>query len=88
MIRPLAIAIAQYTDTRLPGTVDSATAGLKLIDSKGIGQTDLLVWSSRGIHLFLKGQQPVTETGLEGLSGVLTHATAATLSRNFPAGAT
>lgn len=61
----------KYVDTRLDGSVDPATAGLTLIDSKGIGQTDLLVWSARGIRLFLKGQQPAAETGLEGLTGVI-----------------
>jgi FG-GAP-like repeat/Tetratricopeptide repeat len=61
----------EFTDTRLDGTVDPATAGLTLIDSTGSGQTDLLVWSSEGIRLFLKGQQPAAETGLEGLTGVI-----------------
>jgi tetratricopeptide (TPR) repeat protein len=61
----------KFTDTRLEGTVDPATAGLTLIDSTGSGQTDLLVWSSQGIHLFLKGQRPAAATGLEGLTGVV-----------------
>jgi tetratricopeptide (TPR) repeat protein len=62
---------SKYKDTRLNGTVDPATAGLALIDSTGSGQTDLLVWSSQGIHLFLKGQRLAAETGLEGLTGVI-----------------
>jgi Flp pilus assembly protein TadD len=61
----------KFSDTRLDGMVDSATAGLILIDSTGSGQTDLLVWSSQGIYLFLKGQHPAAETGLEGLTGVI-----------------
>jgi tetratricopeptide (TPR) repeat protein len=61
----------KFADTRLAGTVDAATAGLTLIDSTGSGQTDLLVWSSQGIRLYLKGQQPAAETGLEGLTGVI-----------------
>jgi Flp pilus assembly protein TadD len=61
----------KFADTQLEGTVDPATAGLTLIDSTGSGQTDLLVWSSQGIHLFLKGQRPATATGLEGLTGVI-----------------
>src|SRR5580693_6348813 len=65
------IAVTEFADTRLDGTVDAATAGLTLIDSTGSGQTDLLVWSSQGIRLFLKGQTPATETGLEGLTGVI-----------------
>jgi tetratricopeptide (TPR) repeat protein len=65
-----------FMDTRLDGAVDFATAGLTLIDSKGIdskgsGQTDLLVWSSRGIRLYQRGQQLATGTGLEGLTGVI-----------------
>jgi len=61
----------KFADTRLDGMVDPTTAGLTLIDSTGIGQTDLLAWSSQGIRVFLKGQQPAAETGLEGLTGVI-----------------
>ena len=61
----------KFADTRLEGTVDPATAGLTLIDSTGSGQTDLLVWSSQGIHLFLKGQRTAADTGLEGITGVV-----------------
>ncbi len=31
---------------------------MTLIDLAGSGQTDLLVWSSQGIHLYRHGQQP------------------------------
>lgn len=66
------LKIAQFnTDNRLPGSVDAATAGMTLIDSTGGGQTDLLLWSSKGIALFLRGQQAATATGLEGLTGVI-----------------
>jgi len=61
----------KFADTRLEGTVDPATAGLTLIDSTGGGQTDLLVWSSKGTRLFLKGQRAAVATGLEGLTGVI-----------------
>ncbi len=61
----------KFADMRLEGTVDPATAGLTLIDSTGSGQVDLLVWSSQGIHLFLRGQRLAVETGLEGLTGVI-----------------
>jgi tetratricopeptide (TPR) repeat protein len=60
-----------FTDTRLEGTVDAATAGLTLIDSTGGGQTDLLVWSSAGIRLYQRGQQLAGNTGLETLTGVI-----------------
>jgi len=63
----------KYTDIPLAGagTIDAATAGLTLIDSTGSGQTDLLVWSSQGVKLFLHGQQLAGATGLEGLTGVI-----------------
>ena len=67
-----ALAVSQYTDTRLEGSVDAATAGLTLIDSAGTGQTDLLVWSARGgVKLYLRGQQLATATGLEGITGAI-----------------
>ncbi len=60
-----------FFDKRLDGTVDAATAGLTLIDSAGIGQTDVLVWSSQGIRLYLRGQQLAPASGLEGIKGVI-----------------
>jgi tetratricopeptide (TPR) repeat protein len=60
----------KYADTRLDGTVDAATAGLTLIDLTGSGQTDMRVWSSQGIKLFLHGKQLAAGTGLEGVTGV------------------
>jgi Flp pilus assembly protein TadD len=66
-----AVAISEYTDTPLPGMVDAATGGLTPIDSTGSGQTDLLVWSSRGIELFIRGRQPASKTGLEAVKDVI-----------------
>ncbi len=60
-----------FTDTRLDGTVDFATAGLTLIDSTGSGQTDLLVWSSEGIRFYKRGLQLATGIGLDGVTGVI-----------------
>jgi tetratricopeptide (TPR) repeat protein len=60
-----------FSDMRLDGTVDAATASLALIDSTGAGENDLLVWSSRGISLYRRGQQLVASTGLESLNGVI-----------------
>jgi len=65
-----ALKVSQYTDIPLPVTVDFATAGLTLIDAAGTGETDLLVWSSKGIQLLLKGQQPAA-TGFEKLKDVI-----------------
>lgn len=66
-----ALQIAQYTDRRLEPSVDAATSGLTLIDSTGAGQTDVLVWSTQGIRLFLRGQTLATGTGLETLKDVI-----------------
>lgn len=62
---------ATFTDVPLEGGVDVATGGLTLIDATGAGQTDLLVWSLRGIRLYRRGQQLAAGTGLEALTGVL-----------------
>ncbi len=63
-----ALAVSQYTDTRLEGSAD----GLTLIDSTGTGKTDLLVWSARGgIKLYLRGQQLATATGLERITDAI-----------------
>ncbi|MGH9668438.1 MAG: CRTAC1 family protein, partial [Bryobacteraceae bacterium] len=60
-----------FEDTKLPGAVDANSAGLAAIDLDGAGRTDLLVWSSRGILLYRRGLEPVSNSGLEKLSGVL-----------------
>ena len=70
-VSPPALPESAFGDTLLDGTVDTATAGLALIDFTGTGQTDLLVWSSAGIRLYQRGQQLSASTGLEGLTGVL-----------------
>ncbi len=59
-----------YADQILRDPVDLATGGLAVIDSTGLGQADLLVWSSRGIVLYRNGFQPAAGTGLETLTGV------------------
>ena len=60
-----------FAETQFKDNVDAATAGLTLIDAAGTGATDLLVWSSTGIRLYLRGQQLIAVTGLEGLTGIL-----------------
>ena len=60
-----------FTDTRLDGAVDFATAGMALIDSTGSGHIDVLVWSALGIRLYQRGQQLASGNGLEGLTGVI-----------------
>ncbi len=51
--------------------VDSATAGLCVLDFDGDGQPDLLVWSENGIQLLKNGITPVAGTGLENLKGII-----------------
>jgi tetratricopeptide (TPR) repeat protein len=60
-----------FEDRVLPDVVDASTAGMAPIDSTGSGDTDLLVWSARGIVLYRKGATRVEKTGLDGLKGVL-----------------
>jgi tetratricopeptide (TPR) repeat protein len=60
-----------YDDRRLAGAVDAATAGLATIDSTGKGQTDLLVWSSRGVALYRQGVNLAADSGLGDLKGVV-----------------
>jgi Flp pilus assembly protein TadD len=60
-----------FTDTRLDFNVDPATSGLTPIALNPGRDADLLVWSSKGIRVFRRGQQLAADTGLEGLTGVL-----------------
>jgi tetratricopeptide (TPR) repeat protein len=50
---------------------DRSTAGLTTIDSTGTGDVDLLAWSRRGISLYRRGVDRVSDTGLSGLTGVI-----------------
>jgi len=56
-----------YEDHVLEGTA----AGLLAIDSTGEGLTDLLAWSARGVVLYRHGSELVPDSGLEGLTGVI-----------------
>ncbi|MGD1071524.1 MAG: tetratricopeptide repeat protein [Bryobacteraceae bacterium] len=60
-----------YSDRPLPGSVDARTAGLATIDATGKGQTDLLVWSSRGVSLYRQGVNFATDSGLGDLKGAI-----------------
>ncbi len=60
-----------FQDRVLEGAVDAKTAGLTAIDSTGTGQTDLLVWSSKGVALYRRGTERVNEPELAGLTGVI-----------------
>jgi tetratricopeptide (TPR) repeat protein len=67
-------AEAAFEDRVLAGSADYLTAGLAAIDSTGEGRADLLVWSSKGITLYRHGTEPVADSGLEGLAGVISAA--------------
>jgi Tfp pilus assembly protein PilF len=55
----------------LDGVPGAKALGLTIIDSTGTGAADLLVWSSNGIQLYRHGVEPVKDSGLAGLTGVL-----------------
>ncbi|MGA3027448.1 MAG: FG-GAP-like repeat-containing protein [Bryobacteraceae bacterium] len=61
----------RYETRTLPGHVDSRTAGMLVIDSEGTGRADLLVWSAEGIALYRNGVDPVKNSGLEDVTGVI-----------------
>jgi cytochrome c-type biogenesis protein CcmH/NrfG len=46
-------------------------AGMLAIDLNGTGDADLLVWGPRGVNLYRHGIEPVSDTGLANLSGVI-----------------
>jgi tetratricopeptide (TPR) repeat protein len=61
----------KYEMRTLRGEVDPRTAGMLAIDAAGEGKADLLVWSSRGIALYRNGTEPVKDSGLAEVSGVI-----------------
>ena len=55
-----------YTDRTL-----ADASGMLLIDAAGAGRTDILAWSPTTIHLYRNGTEPVANTGLERIAGVI-----------------
>jgi len=51
-------------------TVNEAT-GMLTIDAAGTGHTDLLAWSATAVRLYRNGTEPVANTGLEEIQGVI-----------------
>ena len=51
--------------------LDAPATGMLAIDSTGEGRTDLLAWSANGVTLYRGGTQPVADSGLGGLTGVV-----------------
>ena len=64
-------ATVKFEDRKLAGAADAAGAGTLVLDADGDGRPDLLVWSSRGILLFRNGSEPVADSGLADLRGVI-----------------
>ena len=61
----------KFNEVILPGAVDFKSAGMAAIDATGKGQTDLLVWSAKGVSLYRQGTVPAGDSGLAGLTGVI-----------------
>jgi hypothetical protein len=61
----LLLSNAKFEEQMPDGAVDAKTAGLLTIDLMGTGEIDLLVWSSRGVELYRRGFERVTDTGLD-----------------------
>ena len=61
----------RYEARILPGDGDARAAGMLVIDSEGAGRADLLVWSKNGVTLYRNGVDPVKNSGLEEIAGVI-----------------
>jgi tetratricopeptide (TPR) repeat protein len=66
--RALPAATAPVYEDRV---LEGAAAGLLAIDATGEGRTDLLAWSARGVALYRQGSELVADSGLAGLTGVI-----------------
>jgi tetratricopeptide (TPR) repeat protein len=51
--------------------LEGSASGFLPIDTTGDGSTDLLAWSPAGIRLYRHGREPVADSGLGDLTGVL-----------------
>jgi tetratricopeptide (TPR) repeat protein len=49
--------------------LEEGATGVVAIDASGTGQPDLLVWSPRSVHVYRKGTQLATDSGLEEIKG-------------------
>jgi Tfp pilus assembly protein PilF len=56
---------AKFAATALAKGVDAATAGALVLDADNDGKPDLLVWSSKGAHLFKGGAAPAIDLGIK-----------------------
>ncbi len=69
---PIAAAsLKSFEDTVLEIVPGAKPFGLTTIDLFGKGSVDLLIWSSNGVQVYRRGVEPVKESGLQSLTGVL-----------------
>lgn len=66
----------KYDDKIVSTHWDPATTSMAVLDSKGTGTSDLLIWSKDKVELLLHAATPLKSSGLEGLTGVLSIAVA------------
>jgi tetratricopeptide (TPR) repeat protein len=71
MKQPAPEPAPRYEARMLPGDADSRASGMLVIDSEGTGRADLLVWSNKGVILYRNGVDPVKNSGLEDIAGVV-----------------
>jgi len=64
-------ASPRFDEKVLEGIPGDKALGLTAIDFSGKGSADLLVWSSNGIQVYNRGVEPVKDSGLEAVTGVL-----------------
>lgn len=73
--RPPRAPAPVWEATSLNRKLTPAGSGIAVFDLLGAGQADALVWSAEGITVLRRGREPVANTGLETLRGVLHVAT-------------
>jgi tetratricopeptide (TPR) repeat protein len=61
----------KYDDTTVSTGWDTASTDMALIDARGTGASDLLIWSKDKVELLERGTTLVKPSGLEGLKDVV-----------------
>lgn len=60
----------KFSDHKLEGHFDPASAGLAALDFDGDGKVDLIAWSAEGARLYKHGATLIAKSGLEDLKNV------------------
>jgi hypothetical protein len=83
--RPSASEVATQYDNRVVSKGwDAGSTGTAVIDRKGTGASDLLIWSKNRIELLDHASSPVLSSGLEGIKDVLSIAVGDYDNDGFP----